>query len=205
MSDDPHFESNFEKRLWEAQQMVYSLAERSDSEDPEVRERFAYAALEVCRNCADAYVILGAVAEEYEEDLERARELYENGVAAGERAIKRVLAATPFKDYRGAFYGVLETRPYVRARGSLAITLHELGEVQAAEEHAREVLRLNDMDNMGLRYTLAQWLYEQDRTEDLEKHLRKHHAFSRDDFKQDAGFEQEVPHVLPERYWRNRR
>lgn len=75
---------------------------------------------------------------------------------------------------------------------------------EAAERHARELLQLNEMDNLGVRYLLAGWLYDQRRTEDLEKHLREHNAFSEDPFKHDVGFENDMPHVLPESYWNGR-
>ena len=116
-----------------------------------MQERLARAALEVCQDLADAYVALGVVAEKRDEDPERARELYENGVAAGEREIRRLRGPDALKRVlrQGDFYAVLETRGYVRARGSLAIVLYALGEREQAELHARNLSKLNDMDNLG--------------------------------------------------------
>ncbi len=55
------------------------------------------------------------------------------------------------------FWGILETRPYMRARQGLAAALWHLGEREAALGHLRDLLRLNPGDNQGLRYTLATW------------------------------------------------
>lgn len=45
-------------------------------------------------------------------DFERARELYAEGVSAGERALGRQV----FEQEAGHFWSAVETRPYMRAR-----------------------------------------------------------------------------------------
>ena len=52
------------------------------------------------------------------------------------------------------FWGFGETRPFMRARHGLAITLLRLGEEDAALDHVRDLLRLNPNDNQGIRYLL---------------------------------------------------
>ena len=199
--DDELRPLSYEQAFLHAHEMVWSLYDDPDGDDPDVREHRARAALEICRDCADAYRTLGEIEEEYD-NLERARELYENGVAAGERALKKLRGPDVFEKDRGEFFGVVESRPYIGVRGELAEVLWELGDHDAALEHARGILRLNKMDNLGLRYTVAEWLYQLKRFDELEKHLRKHHAFSKDWSLHDSGFKGKVPHVLPERYWR---
>jgi tetratricopeptide (TPR) repeat protein len=103
-------------------------------------------ALEVSPDCADAYVILAESAA----GPARALPQYEAAVAAGERAI----GAERFAELSGQFWGVLETRPYMRARLGLAQTLAELTRVDEAEQHYRALLRLNPNDNQGVRYLL---------------------------------------------------
>lgn len=117
------------------------------------RERIALAkrALEISDSCADAHVLL---AEEAAKDILEARRHYEAGVAAGERA----LGAEAFEDDVGHFWGILETRPYMRARSGLAECLWELGERDAAIGHMQDMLRLNPNDNQGLRHILTGWL-----------------------------------------------
>ena len=80
------------------------------------------------------------------------------GVEAGELA----LGPRGFKEYAGHFWGFLETRPYMRARAGLASTLLQLGDVDGALAHYRDMLKLNPNDNQGIRYVVAGCLLKQD-------------------------------------------
>lgn len=117
------------------------------------RIQLAREALALSPDCADAYVLL---AEEAATRPGEARDLYQQGVAAGERALGPEL----FVEGVGHFWGLVETRPYMRAREGLAQALWLLGERQAALAHLQAMLQLNPGDNQGLRYVLAQWLLE---------------------------------------------
>ena len=132
--------------LEEAQELIYEALETTGAR----RLALARRALERSPDCADAYVLLA----EATGDPGEARALYEQGVRAGERA----LGPVAFRDDAGHFWGILETRPYMRARHGLAAVLWHLGEREAAIGHLRDLLRLNPGDNQGLRYTLATWL-----------------------------------------------
>ncbi len=132
--------------LDEAQEVVFQALETTGKR----REKLARKALSISPDCADAYVLLA----EATKDPEEARRLYEQGVQAGERALGKEI----FTEQEGDFWGILETRPYMRARLGLASVLWELGERQAAIEHLRAMLRLNPGDNQGVRYLLASWL-----------------------------------------------
>ena len=108
----------------EAQEIMY------DAWEAPTRQRavaLARKALEVSPDCADAYNLL---AEETAETLEEAIELYEKGVEAGERA----LGKKAFKEDVGYFWGLLETRPYMRARAGLAQCLWVAGQGEEAVE-----------------------------------------------------------------------
>lgn len=94
-------------------------------------------------DCADAYVILA----EQAADPETTRDLYAQAVAAGERA----LGPLTFEEQAGHFWGIVQTRPYMRARFGLARCLEELGQVDDAIGHYQELLRLNPTDNQGVR------------------------------------------------------
>lgn len=128
-----------------AQDVMYDAWERTTS-----RSRIALArkALGISPLCADAYVLL---AEEAARSAEEARDLYARGVEAGELA----LGPEGFAEYAGHFWGFLETRPYMRARVGLALTLQKLGDEDGAISHFRDMLRLNPNDNQGIRYLLA--------------------------------------------------
>ncbi|MGQ9650294.1 MAG: tetratricopeptide repeat protein, partial [Phycisphaerae bacterium] len=106
--------------------------------------QLAREALKVCPDCADAYVLLA----ERTGDVGKAAELYAQGVTAGERA----LGPDRFENDAGHFWGLTDTRPYMRARLGLASCLERLGRNEEALDHYRELLRLNPGDNQGIRY-----------------------------------------------------
>lgn len=59
-----------------------------------------------------------------------------------------------FKALKGVFWGVHETRPYMRARGALAQRLAKLGRFEEAIAEHEAMLELNPNDNQGIRYGL---------------------------------------------------
>ena len=144
-----------------AQDIMY---EAWDTEDSDERIRIAHEALSVHPDCADAYVLL---AEETAESQEEAKELYEKGVLAGERDLGKKF----FKENAGHFWGMHETRPYMRARNGLAQVLWALGEDQKAIDNCHEMLRLNPGDNQGIRYVLVRFLADLGRYVELEAFL----------------------------------
>ena len=148
--------------LARAQRLMYRAWEETN---PARRIALAHEALSISTDCADAYVLL---AEEEADTVGRALEYYRLGVAAGERA----LGAAYFREFAGEFWGPLETRPYMRARKGLADTLWQLRRGEEAIEHYRELLRLNENDNQGVRYLLSGLLLELNRDEELAQLLR---------------------------------
>ncbi len=143
--------------LERAQEVIYDAFEADDARE---RVKLAEKALEITPDCADAYVIL---AEETAEDAEEARELYEAGMRAGERA----LGEEAFTQDADNFWDILETRPYMRSREGFALCLWELGQREEAVENYRRMLELNPEDNQGIRHELADCLLALDRDEQL--------------------------------------
>jgi tetratricopeptide (TPR) repeat protein len=153
-----------------AQSLVYeafSFRKRKD------RIAAAEEALEISPDCADAYVLLAEEARSVEE----MKHLYEKGLEAGARAIGPDL----FESWRGNFWLMISTRPYMRAREGLAYCLWSLGDMNSAMSHYKEMLELNPNDNQGMRYLL------------LEAYLEKgdHRATNKliEQFKEDASLE----------------
>ncbi|MBA2542149.1 MAG: tetratricopeptide repeat protein [Deltaproteobacteria bacterium] len=134
---------------YQAQQLIYQAFE---SRDPRRRVELAKQALEISPDCADAYVLLA----EMTRDLTEATELNRKAVEAGERA----LGAKTFAEDVGHFWGLLETRPYMRARLAFAQCLWESGKRDEAIENYRGMLLLNPSDNQGIRYILAACLLD---------------------------------------------
>ncbi|MDB5051808.1 MAG: hypothetical protein JWO30_4879 [Fibrobacteres bacterium] len=142
--------------LDEAQSLIY---EAWNSEGV-VKVELAHRALDMCADCADAYVIL---AEEDAKSKDAALALYRKGVEAG----KRALDPGHFSKSAGKFWDIMETRPYMRARLGLAECLWDIGKKDEALEHLRELMRLNPSDDQGVRYILLQCLLESGADEEL--------------------------------------
>src|SRR5205814_78726 len=69
----------------------------------------------------------------------------------------------------GHFWGLIETRPHMRASAALAETLWALGRREEAVAHQRELLRLNPNDNQGIRYRQAEYLLALERYDELDE------------------------------------
>src|SRR6516162_1169629 len=146
--------------LGKAQALMYRAFEEPDDQR---RVQLAKEALEICPDCADTYVLLA----EHARRRKKALRLYEQGVAAGERA----LGTHVFQRDVGHFWGILETRPYMRARLGLAHSLWTAGRRDEAVRHLQDMLRLNPGDNQGVRYTLAGFLLFLGRDDELARLL----------------------------------
>ncbi len=166
--------------LERAQELVYDAWET----EGEKRLALAIEALEQSADCADAYVILAEAAS----SLGQALEAYALGMRAGERA----LGPEVFDEEAGHFWGVAETRGYMRARAGLAQSLWLLGEHEAALAHYRAMLRLNPNDNQGVRYFLLDALFVLGFDDEAETLLR------RSEYSDDASCEWVYGNVLLE-------
>jgi len=109
--------------------------------------QLAKKAIETCPDCADAYVILA----ERTSDPEKGRDLYAKAAEAGRRA----LGEKRFQEDAGHFWGMTDTRPYMRARFGLAQCLDATGRREEAVGHYQALLRLNPGDNQGVRFVLV--------------------------------------------------
>jgi tetratricopeptide (TPR) repeat protein len=146
----------------EAQEIMYDAW---NAPTHQLAVTLAKKALTISADCADAYNLLA----EETAKVDEAIDLYRKGVEAGERA----LGKKAFKEDVGHFWGLLETRPYMRARAGLAQGLWEAGRREEAVEHYWELLRLNPNDNQGIRDILMPCLIELGRDEDAEKLYKK--------------------------------
>jgi tetratricopeptide (TPR) repeat protein len=147
----------------QAQELMYDAWETGKKSE---RIRLARKALSIFPDCADAYNLL---AEEEAKSLEEAMQYYEKGMEAGRRALEE----KTFKEAKGHFWGLIETRPYMRSRAGLMHCLWRLGEYDAAIDHAREIIKLNPNDNQGIRYILITYLADLKRYDELEKFMNR--------------------------------
>ncbi len=144
--------------LAEADEFVY---EAMNAETDEEAVRLARAALEITEDCADAWVLLGHYADSFEE----AAENYNNGLEAAQR----VLGEEFFQENAGHFWGILETRSFMRALFSLTNCMEDAGLLEVAVDSYISMLVLNPNDNQGARYPLMRLLVELQRDDEAEK------------------------------------
>jgi tetratricopeptide (TPR) repeat protein len=140
-----------------AQERIYDAWETRDGKE---RVRLAREALAIDADCADAYNIL---AEEEAKSADEALDLYRKATEAAERTF----GPDYFKEHEGHFYGILETRPYMRARRAIAEILFHRGFAGEAAAHFRDLLKLNPNDNQANREMLAACLIDLGRWDEL--------------------------------------
>jgi len=131
-----------------AQDIVYEAWDLTSNKE---RVKLAHEALGIDPDCVDAYVIL---AESDAKTQDEQRMYYEKAVAAGERSLGKKF----FKENKGHFWGLHETRPYMKAKLWLSQCLWEMGKFDEAVRACQEMLALNLSDNMGVRYILGGYL-----------------------------------------------
>jgi len=149
---------------YEAQQLVYDAweAQTDERERELIRE-----ALELDPTNVDALLTVARDSGlEGEEGVQVLRQI----VALGEEN----LGPKAFKGYAGAFWGFIETRPYMRARQELAETLRWAGRLDEAIAEWEAMLELNPKDNQGVRYSLLAYYLALNRLDAAQRLLAKY-------------------------------
>lgn len=123
------------------------LMYRAYDNEPEEGIRYAHQALEFDPGNIRAYNYLA----EMESDNEKALSLYKKAVESGEKQLGKQF----FKENKGHFWGMLETRPYMTAKFGLAQCLEKQGKWKDTIKILQEMLVLNPNDNQGVRYVLS--------------------------------------------------
>ncbi len=124
-----------------AQELLYQAA---STKDKKTAKRLVEQALDLSKDCADAYCWL---AENDSDSIEETLHWYMEGVKAGERFI----GADNFEELKGHFWLAIETRPYMRAMGGVAESLKMMGNLEHAVQYYEQMLLLNPNDNQGIR------------------------------------------------------
>src|SRR5699024_2333303 len=122
-----------------SQDLIYAAKEKEGRE----QKRLINEALDIYPNSPDAYLLLAekaATPREY-------RKLLQQAVTAGEKDLGEAF----FKENKGHFWGLVETRPFMRAKAAYAISLEQAGFYEEAIKHYEELLELNPNDNQGIR------------------------------------------------------
>lgn len=127
--------------------------------------RYAQKALKLDPYCLDAELM---IAQAKSDSLEEMKKNMEKVIRKGEEQLaKRNIS----KDTdAGSFYGLFETRPYMRVRKAYLELLISQGRYRHAIREAEELIRQNVNDNLGVRYLLMA-LYAHFEEEDNVKKL----------------------------------
>lgn len=128
----------------EAQNLAY---EAMNADNPFEALELAKKALKLDPDCVDALMLMVKLTSR---SLPEAIEKVKKIAARTEQKFGRKY----FEENKGHFWGMVETRPYMRALGFLASALRETGKTDQAIRQAEEMLELNPNDNQGIRDSL---------------------------------------------------
>lgn len=124
------------------------LEEAENAKTIKDAKRLAKKAFETSNACFDAKLFLADI----EENSLKSNKIINEGL---EFEKKRLEQEGYFdKENIGSFYGIFETRPYIRGLYTKACNLSNEGKYKKAIEVCKEILRLNENDNTGARYLL---------------------------------------------------
>lgn len=110
--------------------------------------KLAKKAYEICPECFDAIIFQAHI----EENALKREKLLKEGLEAEKARLEKEKYFD--KENTGHFYGIFETRPYIRGLYTMADYLLFDGKIKQARDICKEILRLNENDNMGARYLL---------------------------------------------------
>lgn len=156
-----------EDRRFEAQDIAYEAMEAMENGDAERAVELAGQAAKIDPTCVDAVSFLAQAASENRDEL----------IANMTRVVDdgaRALGPKFFAANRGHFWGILETRPYMRARSLLAKSLANAGRHDEAIRHHEEMLDLCPNDNLGLRYPLIGLYLRASRLKDVARLFKQY-------------------------------
>ena len=133
-----------ESDRYKAQELAYQAMEADDHSEA---LSLCLEAIKVDPNCVDALTISASA-------FKKARDRVQHLRFIVETAEEQLGGHSYIEANKGDFWGLLETRPYMRARLYLAQTLNETGAVEEAITEYEALLELNSNDNQGVRYVL---------------------------------------------------
>jgi len=132
------------RKVHEAEDLVFDSWEAADCDE---EFELLTKAVELDSRNVDAWLgLMRFVPLDGNEEIEFLRRL----VALGEKNLGKKL----FRECKGIFWGLLETRPYMRARSRLAFRLMEARRLEESVTEHEGMLELCPNDNLGVRYGL---------------------------------------------------
>lgn len=148
----------------EAQRIAYDAMEASDPED---KVMLIEEALKANPMCVDALMMTATMMSET--PLQ-----YINMTQLAIEAGRMELGEEFMEENKGHFWGLLETRPYMRACAALAEILVDIGLFEDAIIEYEKMLELNPGDNQGMRYPLLALYLQEKHLDDAHELLLQH-------------------------------
>lgn len=142
-----------------AQELLFDAYEATGKK----KMKLAKEALKLYPDSPDAYNILAG----FTISSVKEEELLLKAIEAGERELGQDF----FKENKGHFWGIVSTRPYMRAKFNYARLLQDVGRLEKAVQQYEELLELNPNDNQGVRYELFRVFVELDMLKHAERLL----------------------------------
>jgi len=185
---------------------AWNKIEKAYNSPPEEGEKLAKEALEIYPNCADAYNYLANISE----DINQEKEYYQKAIEVAKDEL-----GEEFEELKGHFWGLTETRPFMRAKLGYAQILEYQYKIDEAIKIYQELLELNPNDNQCVRYLLMPLLLETNRLKEYKKLYDQYNEISTQflynqvlyNYKKYGGVKkttqilrkaiQENPHVIP--------
>ena len=133
------------------------LLEQGDEEEA---GRYFFKSIEMDPTYADGYNHLANIAWR-KGDWKQAEGLYGKALEFAEPEIKDAP--------KGGFWGILETRPYMRALHGLGLTVWKQGRLEEAIGIFKQMLKLNPNDNQGVRYLMGPLYHQMGHLEEATK------------------------------------
>lgn len=128
--------------------------------DEEEAGRYFFKSIEIDPTYADGYNHLANIVWR-KGDWKQAEGLYRKALACAEPEVKDMP--------QGGFWGILESRPYMRALHGLGLTLWKQNRLEDAVTIFERMLNLNPNDNQGVRYLMGPVLHQMGNLEEAVK------------------------------------
>ncbi len=142
------YNQNLNERFPQEKDQWYYLDLALDAENEKVARKNAQKALSIDPYCTDAEMLLIDLMDIMPEE---AKKRYEKLIEKTEAHLRE---EGYFDENMGMFYGMIETRPYMRLLLEYLNLLIALGKYTLAVIQAKKMLQLSENDNMGARHRL---------------------------------------------------
>lgn len=160
---------SFKKEDLTAEEQAQDLMFEAWELPPDAGKEKALEALSLDSSCIEAYEYLGGTTR----SIDKAISYYKTGIEIG----RKRFGGAFLEENKGHFWGIFETRPFMRCLQNYADCLYMQGDVEECVSVLEEIIELNPNDNQGVRDQLGLYYLQLNR---LEKFRELNNAYSKD-------------------------